>query len=129
MKTLFTAEALSKGRRSGCIQAPDWLMNLPLGNPLEPDGEQHGPNPGLLFACPYSEALRGDTAVTPVVDWAAQDAPSGTEHRPGFRVGLHPIGRLASLSWRSQATGCGNTFAVLMTVNGNNRQPELKENP
>jgi hypothetical protein len=34
MKTLFTAEAISKGGRSGFIQAPNWLLNIPLGNPL-----------------------------------------------------------------------------------------------
>src|SRR5664279_2238751 len=137
MKTLFTAEAISKGGRSGTIQTPDRLLNITLGNPLEKGIEQRGPNPELLFAgadaacyhgalinaakklgppvkdstvralvslieddqggfrlavelhaqlpgtdrdqaqrimeaahqtCPYSKALRGDTAVTLVVD-------------------------------------------------------------
>ena len=54
MKTLFTAEAISKGGRSGFIQAPNWLLNIPLGNPLDPSAEQRGPNPELLFACAYS---------------------------------------------------------------------------
>ena len=59
MKTLFTAEAISKGGRSGYIQAPNWLLNIPLGNPLDPDAEQRGPNPELLFACAYSACSHG----------------------------------------------------------------------
>jgi uncharacterized zinc-type alcohol dehydrogenase-like protein len=35
MKTLFTAEAISKGGRSGTIQPPDGLLDVTLGNPLE----------------------------------------------------------------------------------------------
>ena len=31
MKTLFTAEAISKGGRSGTIQTPDGLLNVTLG--------------------------------------------------------------------------------------------------
>lgn len=54
MKTLFTAEAISKGGRAGFIQAPDWLLNITLGNPLEPGAEKRGPNPELLFAGAYS---------------------------------------------------------------------------
>jgi organic hydroperoxide reductase OsmC/OhrA len=42
MKTLFTAEAISKGGRSGTIETPE--------------------------TCPYSKALRGDTSVKLVVD-------------------------------------------------------------
>jgi hypothetical protein len=33
MKTLFTAEAISKGGRSGSIKSPDGLLNITLGNP------------------------------------------------------------------------------------------------
>lgn len=54
MKTLFTAEAISKGGRSGFVQAPDWLLNVTLGNPPEPGAEKRGPNPELLFANAYS---------------------------------------------------------------------------
>jgi Ohr subfamily peroxiredoxin len=54
MKTLFTAEAISKGGRSGTIQTPDGLLNVTLGNPLEKGIEQRGPNPELLFAGAYS---------------------------------------------------------------------------
>jgi organic hydroperoxide reductase OsmC/OhrA len=35
MKTLFTAEAISKGGRSGTNQTPGRLLNVTLGNPLE----------------------------------------------------------------------------------------------
>lgn len=58
MKTLFTAEAISRGGRSGTIQTPDGLLNVTLGNPLE-----HAHK-----TCPYSKALRGDTSVSLVVD-------------------------------------------------------------
>jgi Ohr subfamily peroxiredoxin len=54
MKTLFTAEAISKGGRSGSIQSPDHLLNVTLGNPLEKGAEKRGPNPELLFAGAYS---------------------------------------------------------------------------
>jgi Ohr subfamily peroxiredoxin len=54
MKTLFTAEAVSKGGRSGTIQAPSGLLNVTLGNPLEKGIEKRGPNPELLFAGAYS---------------------------------------------------------------------------
>jgi Ohr subfamily peroxiredoxin len=54
MKTLFTAEAISKGGRSGFVQVPDWLLNVRLGNPLEPGAEKLGPNPELLFAGAHS---------------------------------------------------------------------------
>ena len=35
MKTLFTAEAVSKGGRSGTIKTPDGMPIVILGNPLE----------------------------------------------------------------------------------------------
>ena len=54
MKTLFTAEAISKGGRSGSIQAPDRLWYVSLGNPLEKGIETRGPTPELLFAGAYS---------------------------------------------------------------------------
>jgi organic hydroperoxide reductase OsmC/OhrA len=64
MKTLFTAEAISKGGRSGTIQTPDRLLNVTLGNPLDKGAEKRGPSPELL----NSKALRGDTSVKLVVD-------------------------------------------------------------
>lgn len=54
MKTLYTAEAISKGGRSGTIQASDRPLYIPLGNPLEKVSDQRGPTPELLFAGAYS---------------------------------------------------------------------------
>jgi lipoyl-dependent peroxiredoxin len=59
MKTLFTAEAISKGGRSGTIRAPDCLLNVTLGNPLEQGAEKRGPSPELLFAGAYSACYHG----------------------------------------------------------------------
>ncbi|MEI6713211.1 MAG: organic hydroperoxide resistance protein [Verrucomicrobiota bacterium] len=59
MKTLFTAESTSRGARSGTIQSPDGLLNLPLGNLLEKGIEKLGPNPELLFAGAYSACYHG----------------------------------------------------------------------
>jgi len=58
-KTLFTAEALSKGGRSGTIQAPDRLLDVTLGNPLEKGAEKRGPSPEHLFAGAYSACYNG----------------------------------------------------------------------
>ncbi len=54
MKTMFTAEATSRGGRSGTIQTPGGLLDITLGNPLEKGIERRGPNPELLFAGAYS---------------------------------------------------------------------------
>lgn len=59
MKTLFTAEATSKGGRSGTLQTPDGLLDLVLGNPLEKGLEKRGPSPELLFAGAYSACYHG----------------------------------------------------------------------
>lgn len=59
MKTLFTAEAISKGGRSGTIETPDQLLNITLGNPMEKGAEKLGPNPELLFAAAYSACFHG----------------------------------------------------------------------
>jgi Ohr subfamily peroxiredoxin len=59
MKTLFTAEATSKGARSGTISSPDGLLNITLGNPLQKGIEKRGPNPELLFAGAYSACYHG----------------------------------------------------------------------
>src|SRR6185503_3858636 len=59
MKTLFTAEAISKGARSGTVHSPDQLLNIILGNPLEKGLEKRGPNPELLFAGAYSACYHG----------------------------------------------------------------------
>jgi Ohr subfamily peroxiredoxin len=59
MKTLFTAEAVSQGARSGTIRTPDGLLDVTLGNPLENGLEKRGPNPELLFAGAYSACYHG----------------------------------------------------------------------
>ena len=59
MKTLFTAEAISKGGRSGTLQSPDGLLDITLGNPLEKGLETRGPNPELLFAGAYAACYHG----------------------------------------------------------------------
>jgi lipoyl-dependent peroxiredoxin len=59
MKTLFTAESISKGGRSGTVKSPDGLLNVTLGNPLEAGIETRGPNPELLFAAAYSACYHG----------------------------------------------------------------------
>jgi len=59
MKTLFTAESVSKGGRSGSIRATDGLLDVTLGNPLEKGIEKRGPNPELLFAGAYSACYHG----------------------------------------------------------------------
>ena len=59
MKTLFTAEAISKGGRSGSIKSPDGLLDIALGNPLEKGIEKRGPSPELLFAGAYSACYHG----------------------------------------------------------------------
>ncbi len=59
MKNLFTTEAISKGGRSGTIQTPDRLLNVTLGNPLEPGIEKRGPSPELLFAGAYAACYNG----------------------------------------------------------------------
>jgi len=62
MKTLFTAEATSKGGRSGTIQTPDGLLDITLGNPLVKGIAKRGPNPELLFAGAYSACYHGALA-------------------------------------------------------------------
>jgi osmotically inducible protein OsmC len=59
MKTLFTAEAISKGGRSGTIRTPDGLLDVTLGNPLVPGTADKGPSPELLFAGAYAACYHG----------------------------------------------------------------------
>lgn len=59
MKTLFTSEVISKGARSGTLHAPDGLLDITLGNPLEEGIETRGPNPETLFAGAYSACYHG----------------------------------------------------------------------
>lgn len=59
MKTLFSAEVVSKGGCSGTLHSPDGLLDFALGNPLEKGIETRGPNPELLFAGAYSACYHG----------------------------------------------------------------------
>ncbi len=59
MKTLFTAEAISKGARSGTLTSADGLLDVTLGNPLEKGIENRGPNPEMLFAGAYAACYHG----------------------------------------------------------------------
>ncbi len=101
MKTLFTAEAVSHGGRSGSITSVGGLLNLTLGNPLEPALATRGPNPELLFAAAYSACYNGalmnaaKTLGTPVKDPQVRALVSlveDAEGRYGLAVELH--GRL-----------------------------------
>ena len=59
MKSLLTAEAVSKGGRSGTIKTPNGLPIVELGNPLQVGGAKPGPGPELLFAGAYSACYHG----------------------------------------------------------------------
>jgi osmotically inducible protein OsmC len=100
MKTLFTAESVSKGGRSGSIRATDGLLDVTLGNPLEKGIEKRGPNPELLFAGAYSACYHGALINaarklgTPAVDSTVRARVSLVEDdQGGFRlaVELHAV--------------------------------------
>ena len=95
MKTLFTAEAISKGGRSGTIQTPDHLLDVALGNPLEQGIERRGPSPELLFAAAYSACYHGALSNatkklgTPVEDSTVRALVSLVEDdQGGFRLAV-----------------------------------------
>ena len=95
MKTLFTAEAISKGGRSGTIDSPDELLKATLGNPLEKGIEKRGPNPELLFAGAYSACYHGALVNaakklgTPVADSKVRALVSLIEDdQGGYRLGV-----------------------------------------
>ncbi len=95
MKTLFTAEAISKGGRSGTIETPDQLLNITLGNPLEPGAEKLGPSPELLFAAAYSACYHGalknaaKKLGTPVADTTVRALVSQIEDdEGGYRLAV-----------------------------------------
>ncbi len=95
MKTLFTAEAISKGGRSGTVESPDQLLNVTLGNPLQAGAERRGPNPELLFAGAYSACYHGALTNaakklgTPVVDSTVRALVSLIEDdQGGYRLAV-----------------------------------------
>ena len=109
MKTLFTAEAISKGGRSGAIRTPDGLLNVTLGNPLEKGAEKRGPNPELLFAGAYSACYHGALSnaakklSTPVEDSTVRALVSLIEDdQGGYRLAVELHGRLPGIE-RAQA--------------------------
>jgi len=107
MKTLFTAEANSKGGRSGTIQTPDGLVAL--GNPLEKGIEKRGPNPELLFAGAHSACYHGALCNaakklgTPVEDSTVRALVSLIEEdQGGYRLAVELHGQLPGMD-RAQA--------------------------
>ncbi len=98
MKTLFTAEAVSKAGRSGTLKSPEGLLDITLGNPLEKGVESHGLNPELMFAGAYAACYNGalvnaaETLGTPVKDSTARALVSLVEDDQGgygLVVALH----------------------------------------
>jgi osmotically inducible protein OsmC len=107
MKILFTAEAISKGGRSGTIENPDGLLNVTLGNPLEKGAEKRGPNPELLFAGAYSACYHGALSNaakklgTPAEDSTVRALVSLTEDDGGgFRLAVEAARTLLPPRWR-----------------------------
>ena len=105
MKTLFTAEAISKGGRSGTIHSPDQLLNVTLGNPLEKGAEKRGPNPELLFAGAYSACYNGalhnaaKKLGTPVVDSTVRALVSLIEdNQGGYRLAVELRAHLPAIN-------------------------------
>ena len=95
MKTLFTAEALSKGGRSGRVESPDGLLNVTLGNPLKKGIEKRGPNPEMLFAGAYSACYHGalanaaETLGIPIADSTVRALASLIEdEQSGYRLAV-----------------------------------------
>ena len=105
MKTLFTAEAISKGGRSGTIETPDRLLNVTLGNPLEKGVEKRGPSPELLFAGAYSACYHGalsNAAIklgTPAVDSIVRALVSLIEEdQGGYRLAVELHAQLPGIN-------------------------------
>ena len=95
MKSLFTAEAVSRGARSGTVHSPDQLLSITLGNPLEKGLEKRGPNPELLFAGAYSACYHGALVNaakklgTPIHDSTVRALVSLIEdHAGGYRLAV-----------------------------------------
>src|SRR6185503_18239068 len=104
MKTLFTAEAISRGARSGTVHSPDQLLNVTLGNPLEKGIEKRGPNPELLFAGAYSACFHGALSNaakklgTPVEDSTVGAMVSLIEDdQGGYRLGVELYAKLPGI--------------------------------
>ena len=109
MKTLFTAQAISKGGRSGTVRSLDGLLDVTLGNPLEAGEENRGANPELLFAGAYSACYNGalknaaKRLGTPVEDSIVRALVSLIEDdEGGYRLAVDLHARLPRIN-RAQA--------------------------
>lgn len=100
MKTMFTAEVVSKGARSGTLHSPDGLLDITLGNPLENGMETRGPNPESLFAGAYSACYHGalvnaaEKLSIPITDSTVRSVVSLIEEDSGgyrLEVELHAL--------------------------------------
>lgn len=100
MKTLFASEVISKGGRSGTLHAPDGLLDITLGNPLEEGLDTRGPNPEALFAGAYSACYHGaivnaaERLLTPITGSTVRTVVSLIEEDNGgyrLEVELHAL--------------------------------------
>jgi len=105
MKTLFTAEAISTGGRSGTLRTPDGLLDITLGNPLEKGIERRGPNPELLFAGAYGACFHSALIATarklgtPIVDSKVRALVSLVEDgQGGFNLAVALHGKVPALA-------------------------------
>lgn len=108
-KTLFTAEEISQGGRSGTLRSPDGLLDVTLGNPLVKGLEKRGPNPELLFAGAYSACYHGalsnaaEKLGTPVKDSTVRALVSLIEEAEGgYRLSVELHAQLPGIN-RAQA--------------------------
>jgi len=108
MKTLFTAEVVSKGGRVGTLYSPDQLLSVKLSDPRKPDGEK-GPNPELLFAGAYAACYHGALSNaakklgTPVEDSTVRALVSLLEDdQGGYRLAVELQAQLPGVN-RTQA--------------------------
>jgi Ohr subfamily peroxiredoxin len=105
MKTLFSAEAISKGGRSGTLQTPDGTLHITLDNPLEKDAPKGGPNPELLFAGAYAACYNGalhnaaKKLGTPVADSTVRALVSLIEdEQGGYRLAVELRAQLPAIN-------------------------------
>lgn len=105
MKTLFTAEAVSRGGRSGDLQTSDHLLDITLGNPLEKGAEKRGPSPEQLFAGAYAACYNGalnnaaKTLGTPVEHSTVRALVSLIEDdRGGYRLAVELRAQLPGIN-------------------------------
>ena len=125
MKTLFTAEAISKGGRSGTIWNPDGLLDVTLGNPLEKGIGKRGPNPELLFAGAYSACYHGALVNAakklgaPVKDSTVRALMSLIEDdQGGYRLAVELHAQLPGIDPHSSPTHHGRSAPHLPVFQG-----------